>query len=254
MNKLGKVFSVLFFLMAFIFLAWLITWGILFGYIGIVLLFVFGILGRWINLDFKRIILFSFIIFLVGMAMLPLSIKQYNARSKDYFQRIQEKKSLSFSEKISIYGLNIFFCTGGSLIYPEVAKESMLMMFKDSDGVREFESDFFLKSQKIQSALKNPFNTPKKKVTWNPKYYKLYPESRYALALNPCEVYPPLKNGHSTEYKISVKVSYPYSSEIYLIKNEFVQLQVQEGLFHYLQQEGWLHPYKAIWKATRIEP
>ncbi|MFM8685595.1 MAG: hypothetical protein ACKODJ_03470, partial [Bacteroidota bacterium] len=86
MNKLGKVFSVLFFLMAFIFLAWLITWGILFGYIGIVLLFVFGILGRWINLDFKRIILFSFIIFMVGMVMLPLSIKQYNARSKDYFQ------------------------------------------------------------------------------------------------------------------------------------------------------------------------
>lgn len=141
------------------------------------------------------------------------------------------------------------------MIYPEVAKESMLMMFKDSDGMREFEGDFFLKSQKIQSALKYPFNTPKKEVMWNAEDYGLFkPESRYALALNPCVVYPPLKNGYSTEYKISVKASYPYSSEIYLIKNEFVQLQVQEGLFHYLQQEGWLHPYKAIWKANRIEP
>ncbi|MFM7747914.1 MAG: hypothetical protein ACKO7X_08340, partial [Bacteroidota bacterium] len=89
---------------------------------------------------------------------------------------------------------------------------------------------------------------------WNKENYKLFkPESRYALALNPCEVYPPLKNGYSTEYKISVKVSYPYSSEIDL-GNKFVQLHVQEGLFHYLQQEGWLHPYKAIWKVNRIEP
>ena len=255
MNKFGKVFSVLFFSIGFTFFAWLITWGILFGYIGVLLLFVFAILGIWINLDFKKIILFSFIVFFVGMAMLPLSIKQYNARSKDYFQRIQEKKSLSFSEKISIYGLNIFFCTGGSLIYPEVAGESMLMLIKDSDGVREFESDFFLKSHEIQRALKEPFSTPRKKIKWNPGNYKLFhPESRYALALNPCEVYPPLKNGRSTEYKISVDVSYPYSSEIFLIDNQFVQLRVQEGLFHYLQKEGWLHPYRAVWKANKIVP
>jgi hypothetical protein len=71
--------------------------------------------------------------------------------------------------------------------------------------------------------------------------------------LNPCEVYPPLKNGRITEYKISVDVSYPYSSEIFLIDNQFIQLRVQEGLFHYLQKEGWLHPFRAVWKANRIE-
>ena len=125
------------------------------------------------------------------------------------------------------------------MIYPEVAKESILMLIKDSDRVREFESDFFLKSHEIQRALKEPFSTPRKKVKWNTGNYKLFhPESRYALALNPCEVYPPLKNGRITEYKISVDVSYPYSSEIFLIDNQFIQLRVQEGLFHYLQKKG----------------
>jgi hypothetical protein len=73
-------------------------------------------------------------------------------------------------------------------------------------------------------------------------------ESRYALALNPCT----LKSKEFEDYSevsIEVQVAYPEKYRAVLLKVPF-EIAVEEGLFHYLQEEKWLHPYKAIWKAT----
>ena len=118
-------------------------------------------------------------------------------------------------------------------------------MFKTDDGTRVFEDDFFMESQKVRDAIKNKTS----RVSWSGSEYILgNKESRYALALNPCNLVIKEFEGFS-EITVEVQVAYPEKSRAVLLKVPF-EIAVEEGLFHYLQEEKWLHPYKAIWKTT----
>lgn len=82
-----------------------------------------------------------------------------------------------------------------------------------------------------------------KKIKWPISDYSFgNDESRYALALNPCT----LTIDNNNKYTLKVRIEYPESSEIILLEKPF-KIIVEEGLFHYLQKNGWLHPYDAIW-------
>jgi hypothetical protein len=159
--------------------------------------------------------------------------------------RIESGQELTFKEKASIYGLNFFMSVIAFPIYPEVAKESFYLMFKTEDGIRVFEDDFFMGSERIRLALKNK----KSKVTWSGSEYLLgNKESRYALALNPCSL--KVKEFEDfSEISVEVPIRYPEKYRAVLLKVPF-EIAIEEGLFHYLQEEKWLHPYKAIWGAT----
>ena len=242
----------LFFLLAGFFLfCWLITWGILAGNISFILLIWSIFWGAWKS--FRKLFYSILILLLVNVLLIQFSIKQYTDKSDDYFKRIQNRQSLSYSEKVSIFGLNLFFCIGGYIIYPEIAKESFLMMFKDADGKREFESDFFLSSTKIkQEFCLNSRRRVESRVFWTKDEYVLgQHESRIALALNPCIVHPPITIDNYFEYRITNMADYPVNSKITLIDFGLFHLTVQEGLFNYLETIGWLHPYEATWKTKR---
>lgn len=159
--------------------------------------------------------------------------------------KIDSGKDLSFKEKASIYGLNFFMSIVAYPIYPEVAKESFYLMFKTEEDTRVFEDDFFMGSKRIQEALKKK----ESKIAWSGSEYIVgNKESRYALALNPCKLR--IKEFESfSEVSVEVPVCFPKKYRAVLLKVPF-EIAVEEGLFHYLQKEKWLFPYKAVWIAT----
>jgi hypothetical protein len=120
------------------------------------------------------------------------------------------------------------------------------MIIPDNDGSKYFESDFFLKSRRIQAGLKSG----KKRITWPISDYVMgKKEARFALALNPCTL-TVKKTKNNTYYSASVPVKYPVESEVILIKYP-ITVSIQEGLFAYLQRVGWLHTYTAIWYCNK---
>jgi hypothetical protein len=231
-------------IIAISFILWNIGWGF---YAGIVLLISFSI-GCLLFYKKKEIKYFAYPI-LIGLVlyvgMLPFTLYQYNRTSAEYMQRVERGMDLNFIEKMNVYGLNIIISLGAYPFYPEVAKESFLLIFPTKNNERTFESCFFMKSEKIKMAFQNKKNF----VTWSEAdYLRFNHESRAALALNPCKL-EKVKNGNSIVYKAKVKVSYPYKSHTQVLPGIFID----EGLFHYLQKVGWLHPYTAVWICEKSE-
>ena len=240
--KKGLLIAINFLLILIFF--WISAWGILLGYLGLITI-LSGIFF-WIR---KRALfmLFSWVLlFFITLLLFSNSLTTYKKKSAVYLEKINSGKRLNTTEKASIYGLNILMCIAAYPLYPEVSKESLYLMFKSDNNIREFESDFFLNSKKIKSALVNK----RTHVSWPLNNYVLgHPESRFALALNSCE----LKYAESlgfTELSAVVNIKYDKKTVAVLMQKPF-RITVEEGLFYYLQEEKWLHPYKAVWK-TRI--
>jgi hypothetical protein len=246
-SKLKTIFSVFICFASLLLFSWLATWGTYLGYLGLLILFFGIVFWRLKGIKFLYASLFSLVIF-TGV-LFPQTLNRYNQRTDEYMNKIEAGQGLNFKEKASIYGLNFFMSVFAYPIYPEVSKESFYLMFKTEDGTRVFEDDFFMGSQKIREAL----TKKKSKVTWSGSEYILgNKESRYALALNPCTLRSKKFEDYS-EVSVEVSIAYPKKYRAVLLKVPF-EIAVEEGLFHYLQVEKWLHPYKAIWKATVETP
>ena len=229
-RKLKTIFSVFICFASLLVFSWLATWETYLGYLGLVILFFGIVFWRLKGIKFLYASLFSLFIF-TG-ALFPQSLNMYSTKTAEYMAKIESGQVLSFKEKASIYGLNFFMSVVAYPIYPE-------------DGTRVFEDDFFMESQKIRDAIKNKSS----RVAWRGSEYLLgNKESRYALALNPCNLDIKKFEDYS-EITVEVPVAYPEKYRAVLLKVPF-EIAVEEGLFHYLQKENWLHPYKAIWKAT----
>ncbi|MFN5462999.1 MAG: hypothetical protein ACK5BR_09920 [Bacteroidota bacterium] len=243
LKKLRNAISVFLYTGLILFFSWLASWETYLGYLGLLILF-FGIIF-WRLKGIKFLYIFLFPLFIFTMVLFPQSLNIYNQKTAEYMAKIDSGKDLSFKEKASIYGLNFFMCVIAFPIYPEVAKESFYLMFKTEDGRRVFEDDFFMESQKIKDGLKKRASD----VSWNMSEYVCgNKESRYALALNPCNL-SIKKFENFTEITVEVAVTYDKKTRAVLVNDPF-EIAVEEGLFLYLQGEKWLHPYKAIWKTT----
>ena len=242
-SKLKTIFSVFICFASLLLFSWLAAWETYLGYLGLLILFFGIIFWRLKGIKFLYASLFSLFIF-TGV-LFPQSLNRYNQKTDEYMNKIEAGQGLNFIEKTSIYGLNFFMSVFAFPIYPEVAKESFYLMFKTEDGTRVFEDDFFMGSQKIRDAV----TQKKSKVAWSGSDYILGKrETKYALALNPCSL--KVKEFEDfSEISVEVPIRYPEKYRAVLQKVPF-EIAVEEGLFHYLQEEKWLHPYKAIWKAT----
>lgn len=242
LKKLRTIFFVLISFFSILFFSWLASWETYLGYLGLVILFFGIIFWNTKGITYLYVSLFSLFIFTI--VLFPQSLNRYNQKTDEYMGKIESGQELNFKEKASIYGLNFFMSVFAFPIYPEVAKESFYLMFKTEDGTRVFEDDFFMGSQKIRDAI----TQKKSKVAWSGSEYILgNKESRYALALNPCSL-KVKKFEDFREVSVEVPIRYPEKYRAVLLKVPF-EIAVEEGLFHYLQREKWLHPYTAIWKT-----
>jgi hypothetical protein len=125
------------------------------------------------------------------------------------------------------------------------------MLFSSFNGVRNFESDFFMESKILTTAFEK---SNKGRVRWLQKHYKVWnPECRVALALNICN-YTVTQHSDFTNYEVRVPVRFPkqcrstfFSNDLGFL-NHALTIRLEEGLFRYLEEEGWLFGYDAIWR------
>jgi len=140
----------------------------------------------------------------------------------------------------------------GYPLYPEISKEMWYMLFSSSEGKDiVFEDDFFLESKIVQRAIQN-YDGPKR-LTWNPKHYNLgQSEARVALAFNGGWLY---KDGDIVTVKMPCAWPQYSNYRDHSEKTPLIawpEVSVQEGLFWVLEEERWIYPYTAVWKAKLI--
>jgi hypothetical protein len=226
----------------FPFVLWNLTFGFVIGYI-LLLIFILGLIRAIKKKKLAPALLALLGGFVIYLLLLPVTMPQMNKKTASYQERVSSGEHLNFIEKWNIYGLSITASLVAYPFFPEVSKEFLLMLFPTDNDMREFRSGFFMKSQKMQEAFKN---SNKGSVEWYQKHYNIFnPESRIALALNPCK-YEIKKTDEGTIYKVIAPVRYPKRCRSTMLK-EPVEIRVEEGLFRYLEDEGWLFGYDAIW-------
>jgi hypothetical protein len=181
--------------------------------------------------------------FLAVLLLLALSFAGLQ-RLNHLSARPVELSEFSWFNKVEIYTAYVLMNVLGAPLYPEIAKEGSYMLLPSSKGkVKTFESDFFLESKFIQNKLDN--YTEPVRLAWPSNSYVLGgSETRIALALNTGTLY--IEDGKA---KVSVPCTWPKQSLVNVGLPGLLDIRVQEGLFWVLEQEGWIHPYTAVWEA-----
>ena len=236
---------------------WFISFGFFMGWVSLGL-FVFALYKY--NSSIPKALLFIALWFGINLVFLPFTINCYNKTTDHYYARIQKGERLSFRENCNIYGMNIVMAAGGYFIYPEVATETFLEMFPTKNRVREYESDFFMDSYLIQKVCKGR-DVKKKILSWKYENFEVSShEARFALALNQgtITVQSTKRNDGRTSFiekEITVTAPVDYFSKANITLVSFpIKIQVQEGLFDYLEKIGWLYTYTAVYKTKYITP
>jgi len=191
------------------------------------------------------------IIFLAALLLLTFSFAGLQ-RLNHLSARPIELSEFSWFNKVEIYTAYVLMNALGAPLYPEIAKEGLLMLLPYSQGKEmTFESDFFLESKFIQDKIDN--YTEPARLAWRPSDYLLgSSEARVSLALNTGTL--SIEDG---KVRVSVLCAWPKHSDhrdhswttpLVSIPG-LPEIRVQEGLFWVLEQEGWIHPYTAVWEA-----
>ena len=173
--------------------------------------------------------------------MLPILFDSITHMSKDYTSKIKRGEELNIIETWNIYGLHLAMIGTAYPFYPEVAKEAFYMHIPNKSDTIIFNSDFFLKSDKFQDAIKR---SNKGIVRWRYADYRIGgKETRYALALAPTK-YEKTSKGYET----SILIGYNPNCHAKFIDTKYVKLEVSESMFYYLEKRGLLHKYTAVWR------
>lgn len=192
----------------------------------------------------KKIIL-SFVVLSLLMVLGLYRLDKLNAKPI-------ETHNFSWVNKVEIYTLGVIMSLLAAPIYPEVAREHLMLYSPFDKGPKIIRSDFFVGSPLVQKAMKQATQTGQPiRLAWPVSAYQLsldaeaYREARIALALN---------GGHvrveGNEVIAKVKIEYPKKSFAPLLPIPgFGVIGVEEGLFWILQQEKWYHTGYVEWVA-----
>jgi hypothetical protein len=158
--------------------------------------------------------------------------------------------NFSWINKVEIYALGIVMSAVAYPIYPEVAKEHMMMYSPFEENPRIINDDFFLPSAVVQDAIKkSKYLKRPYRLAWPASAYRLsfnskaYQEARIALALNGGYL-----RVEDNKVIVRIKIAYPKKSYAPLIPIPGIgTIGVEEGLYWVLQKEGWLHEGYVEW-------
>lgn len=167
--------------------------------------------------------------------------------------KIQRGEDLNLYECCSIYTMHMAVWMFGWPLSPEAARECFLLHFphEDDDLVRFKASRGFMKSPKLRTAveyLSDKQSGASVHVAWKAsKDYALYsPEHRAAIAVNACDVIKGEVDKTTGDYEIRIRCAmvYPKYSRTEFNLGKF-SIWIQEGLFRYLEERGWISRYIA---------
>ena len=222
----------------------LVIWNTTFGFHVAYPMIVLYLIGIYTTVKFGKAkatyitILFGFILYI---AMLPVTLIQLNTKQHRYIKEVQAGRGLNTVEKANVWGLNMMMATLGATVYSEAAFETAWMAVSDGSPL-VIKNDFFLDSPKIQKAIAS--GEKKVHIKWSGSDYLSIDEGRASLALNQCTF-----KRDGDDVSVSLNITYPKDGKV-LLRLGFVPIYVEEGLFRYLTEEGWLNSYNITWTAT----
>lgn len=250
--KLYQFFKAMAFLLlavVFVFLtAWTYCYGLHFFYLMLVVL-----IGASLLYYRKRQIKPVFYALLLGLMLfglaIPYNLKQYNKNGAAMQRKINSKNHLSFREKCGVYGNLLMLTVVEFIPFREASKMNFEMLFPNNNQIRLFSGSDFTKAEDIEPLLNRK---GKIHVEWNKWNERLTDNFRFAVAFDSCTVETfdegPSKNVFLTT-RFSYRKNYTTAHATHIFNGLF-EFHVYEGLFWYLQKEGWLHPFTAVWVAN----
>ena len=199
-------------------------------------------MNRWL-----RRLLISFVTGVILLALGLYRLNELNAKPIEVSQ-------FSWVNKVEIYALGALMSLAAWPIYPEVAREHMMLYAPFDEDPKIIKDDFFLQSVVVQQAIKEAASTKKsQRLAWPASAYRLsfdrkkYQEARIALALNGAYL-----SVQDKQIAVRIKIAYPrkYLAPLVAVPGLGV-ISVEEGLFWILQQEGWYHTGHVEYVAER---
>lgn len=251
LNSLWKFFKAFLFSIFVLVYVYIMLWSFCYSlYISYALLVIlaFSTYRYFKDKDAKHMAKFLILGLGIFAVTIPLNLIQYNQRSEHWQNKVNNGDDLNFKEKSGVYGTLILLIIGGYIPFPEISKENFYLLFPDEDNTRTFYDNTFLNSKGIQRHISQG---NKVKVVWNSWEERVSGDLRYALAFNTAVVEKKDRKAF-TEYTLTMSVNYTENWTTIHAKHLFggyLATRIDEGLFWYLQKEGWLYPYTAIWKG-----
>jgi hypothetical protein len=185
---------------------------------------------------------------LLGAPAILSALYEYPARVDELSARVSRHGPGSLSQRdcASIWVLHLGMAMGGTLCgFPEVAGETLGLLFPH--GPVHVPSSFPMGAAAIESTVRQWQQSPRvRSRTIALPYVADHGELRRALALTPVTL-----RGRPTaqglQLEAEVDVNYPPRASLLLFRGPFGPIYVHEGLYHALEERGWLFPYRAIW-------
>ena len=169
--------------------------------------------------------------------------------------------ALSTRDRAGLWGLHVVMAAGGyAWGLPEVSREAWRLNLPGRK-TRVWFSDFPMRSPRVRAALleivddeiiRSQETSHSTQVTW-PDYKETARTDslRVALALNCPLVLDVEAIPHGPEHALNVvarcQVSYPRRGPIPIAVIDGQPIVLEEGLFHALEETGWMFPYTAEW-------
>ena len=190
---------------------------------------------------FKRIGSVFLVVFLT--IFINGCIYVFNLQEKT-MDKIKNGEEPSLYEKCSIYTMHMAVYMFGWPLSPEAASEIFKMSFPWNREKAVFrENDFFMDSPSVQKYITNLRENQRQRIAFKAEtaYNTASPDHRVALGVNPGYLYK--KDG---KVYLESYAHYPYYSAtpITIFGSKII---IHEGLFHYLEKIGWMHPYTMTW-------
>ena len=136
--------------------------------------------------------------------------------------KIKKGMALSLYDKACIYQMHIAVWSLGWPLAPEAAIEACLMHKKHDKPV----------------VLHSSFLRKAKPETWTGCYDTFSKKLRYALALNGVDF-----RYENNDFGTTCSLSVEYTNSV----RSILGIPINTCMFKYLQEIGWLYPYKIIW-------
>lgn len=159
-------------------------------------------------------------------------------------EKIRRSEKVTLYEKCSIYTMHMAVWMFGWPLSPEAAGEIYRMSFPWNRGKVKFvKNDYFMDSPAVYKALAGLPEGKRKRIAFKAEtaYNTASPDHRVALAVNPGFLYK--KDG---KIYLESYAHYPSYSRT-PITLFGAKIYIHEGLFHYLEDIHWMHPYTMTW-------
>jgi len=194
----------------------------------------------------KRIILIA--ILLLALVVGNGCYYVFRGQNKS-MEKLEQGDELNLYEKCSIYTMHIALWTLGWPLSPQAARECFMLHFPQKDTVS---INMHLSCPRIEYAMASLKERPvgsSVTVSWNgPDAYSLASqEHKAAIAVNPCRIVKEWQESYMYTCIVYSSMQYPKKSNTVFTLGS-IRIHVQEGLFRYLQDKGWLSCFTARYR------